>query len=82
MGKVVPIKENKNDQTKIIKYTDESKLFRTHEETYVDKNYLNRNGDGYTFCKVRTRTYRVPIIGDKFSSRTWTKGNNRFSITG
>lgn len=74
MGKVVPIKENKNDQTKIIKYTDESKLFRTHEETYVDKNYVNRNGDGYTFCKVRTRTYRVPIIGDKFSSRHGQKG--------
>lgn len=66
MGKVVPIKENKNDQTKIIKYTDESRLYRTSEETFVDKNYVNRNGDGYTFCKVRTRTYRVPIIGDKF----------------
>jgi len=74
MGKIVPIKENKNDQTKIIKYTDESRLYRTHEETYVDKNYINRNGDGYTFCKVRTRTYRVPIIGDKFSSRHGQKG--------
>ena len=74
MGKIVPIKENKNDQTKIIKYTDESKLYRTSEETYVDKNYINRNGDGYTFCKVRTRTYRVPIIGDKFSSRHGQKG--------
>jgi DNA-directed RNA polymerase II subunit RPB2 len=74
MGKIVPIKENKNDQTKIIKYTDESRLFRTTEETFVDKNYVNRNGDGYTFCKVRTRTYRVPIIGDKFSSRHGQKG--------
>ena len=74
MGKIVPIKENKNDQTKIIKYTDESRLFRTTEETFVDKNYVHRNGDGYTFCKVRTRTYRVPIIGDKFSSRHGQKG--------
>lgn len=74
MGKIVPIKENKNDQTKIIKYTDESRLFRTTEETFVDKNYVNRNGDGYTFCKVRTRTYRVPIIGDKMSSRHGQKG--------
>ena len=74
MGKIVPIKENKNDQTKIIKYTDESRLFRTTEETFVDKNYVNRNGDGYTFCKVRTRTYRVPVIGDKFSSRHGQKG--------
>jgi len=74
MGKIVPIKENKNDQTKIIKYSDESRLFRTTEETFVDKNYVNRNGDGYTFCKVRTRTYRVPVIGDKFSSRHGQKG--------
>ncbi len=74
MGKKVPIKENKNDQTKIIKFTDESRLFRTSEETYVDKNYVNRNGDGYTFCKVRVRSYRVPIIGDKFSSRHGQKG--------
>ena len=74
MGKIVPIKENKNDQTKIIKYTDESRIYRTNEETYVDKNYINRNGDGYTFCKVRTRNYRVPIIGDKFSSRHGQKG--------
>ena len=74
IGKIVPIKENRNDHTKIIKYRDQSKVFRTHEDTYVDKNYINRNGDGYTFAKVRTRTYRVPTIGDKFSSRHGQKG--------
>ena len=36
-------------------------------------NYINRNGDGYTFCKVRTRTYRVPIIVISLV-QTWTKG--------
>ena len=74
IGKIVPIKENRNDQTKVIKYKDESKVFRTSEDTYVDKNYINRNGDGYTFAKIRTRTYRVPTIGDKFSSRHGQKG--------
>ena len=74
IGKVVPIKENRNDHTKVIKYKDQSKVFRTHEDTYVDKNYINRNGDGYTFAKIRTRTYRVPTIGDKFSSRHGQKG--------
>ena len=48
--------------------------FRTHEESYVDKNYIHRNGDGYTFAKIRTRTYRKPTIGDKFSSRHGQKG--------
>ena len=74
IGKVVPIKENRNDHTKIIKYKDQSRVFRTHEESYIDKNYIHRNGEGYTFAKVRTRTYRKPTIGDKFSSRHGQKG--------
>uniref|UniRef100_A0A6C0C3K0 DNA-directed RNA polymerase n=1 Tax=viral metagenome TaxID=1070528 RepID=A0A6C0C3K0_9ZZZZ len=74
MGKVAPIKQNRNDHTKVIKYLDQSKIFRTNEETYVDKNYIHRNGDGYTFAKIRTRCYRKPQIGDKFSSRHGQKG--------
>ena len=74
LGKVVPIKENRNDHTKVIKYKDQSRSYKTHEETYIDKNYINRNGDGYTFAKVRIRTYRKPVIGDKFSSRHGQKG--------
>ena len=74
IAKVLPIKENKNDSTKVIKYLDESKIYRTNEETYVDKNYIGRNGDGYNFCKVRLRNIRKPVIGDKFSSRHGQKG--------
>jgi DNA-directed RNA polymerase II subunit RPB2 len=71
---MTPIKENKNDHTKIIKYEDQSKIYRTAEETYIDKNYIDRNGDGYNFAKVRLRTIRKPVIGDKFSSRHGQKG--------
>ena len=74
IGKILPIKENKNDYTKSIKYSDESVIYRTHEESYIDKNYIETNGDGYTFCKVRIRNYRKPVIGDKFSSRHGQKG--------
>ena len=74
IAKVLPIKENKNDYTKTIKYTDESHVYRTNEETYIDKNYIECNGDGYNFCKVRLRNYRKPVIGDKFSSRHGQKG--------
>jgi len=66
IAKVAPIKENRNDHTKVIKYEDCSKQHRTTEETYVDKNYIDRNGDGYSFAKVRLRCLRKPVIGDKF----------------
>jgi DNA-directed RNA polymerase II subunit RPB2 len=74
IAKVVAIKENKNDNTKLIKYEDQSRSYRTDEECYVDKNYIDRNCEGYNFCKVRIRTLRKPNIGDKFSSRHGQKG--------
>jgi DNA-directed RNA polymerase II subunit RPB2 len=74
IAKVLPIKDARNDHTKLLKYEDHSKIYRTTEETYIDKNYIDRNGDGYNFCKVRMRTLRKPIIGDKFSSRHGQKG--------
>jgi len=74
IAKIVPIKENRNDPTKVIKYEDQSKTFRTTEETYIDKNYTGRNGDGYNFAKVRVRTLRKPVLGDKVSSRHGQKG--------
>lgn len=74
MGKVIPIKENRNDHTKLVKYEDASKMHRTTEDSYVDRNYMERNGDGYTICKVRIRTFRKPVIGDKLSSRHGQKG--------
>lgn len=74
ISKVIPIKENRNDHTKVIKFEDQSRIYRTTEETYVDKNYIDRNGEGYNFAKVRLRTLRKPTIGDKFSSRHGQKG--------
>jgi DNA-directed RNA polymerase II subunit RPB2 len=74
IAKVCPIKDARNDPTKVMKYADQSKVFRTSEESYIDKNYIERNGDGYKFCKVRVRTMRKPVIGDKCSSRHGQKG--------
>jgi DNA-directed RNA polymerase II subunit RPB2 len=74
IAKTVPIKENRNDPTKKFKYEDQSKTYRTTEETYIDKNYTGRNGDGYNFAKVRVRIFRKPVLGDKFSSRHGQKG--------
>ena len=74
IAKVAPIKENRNDPTKVIKYEDLSKMHRSTGHVQVDRNYLDRNGDGYSFAKVRLREVRQPVIGDKFSSRHGQKG--------
>tara|TARA_B110000483_G_scaffold243643_1_gene334767 strand:- start:8 stop:3568 length:3561 start_codon:yes stop_codon:yes gene_type:complete len=75
ISKVSPIKNARNDHTKVMKYEDQSRIYRTKgEEAYIDKNYIERNGDGYNFCKVRIRLIRKPVIGDKFSSRHGQKG--------
>ena len=74
IAKITPIKENRNDPSKIIKYEDKSRIYRTDEEIYIDKNYIDRNGDGYNFAKIRIRALRKPVIGDKFSSRSGQKG--------
>lgn len=74
IGKVVPIREARADPTTVVKFRDQSRIFRTNEKSYVDRNYQQRNGDGYNLCKVRVRTLRKPVIGDKFSSRHGQKG--------
>jgi DNA-directed RNA polymerase II subunit RPB2 len=74
IAKVAPIKENRNDPTKLIKYEDLSKMHRSTGKVQIDRNYLDRNGDGYSFAKVRLREVRQPVIGDKFSSRHGQKG--------
>ena len=69
IGKVMPLKNNSE-----YKYRDSSINIRNNEEGYIDDNYIDTNGDGYKFCKVRIRSNRIPAIGDKFSSRHGQKG--------
>ena len=48
------------------RYRDASKLLRNNETGFVDKIYRGRNGEGFSFVKIRVRSERVPTIGDKF----------------
>jgi ribosomal protein L37AE/L43A len=76
IGKVVPLRV----PTGVVipngakKTRDISKMPRNNESGYVDKIYKNRNGEGYSFAKIRMRQDRIPEIGDKFSSRHGQKG--------
>jgi hypothetical protein len=75
IGKCMP---NKNGST--ISYKDNSVSIKNNESGFIDRNcyndkhFININGDGYNFCKVRMRSERIPTIGDKFSARSAQKG--------
>ena len=69
IGKVVPLRVPTGAilPTGSKKQRDVSKMPRNNESGYVDKVYKNRNGEGYSFAKIRMRQDRIPEIGDKFS---------------
>jgi DNA-directed RNA polymerase II subunit RPB2 len=75
IGKCMP---HKTDDVIINK--DNSHVIKGNQSGYVDKccandqYFKNTNADGYTFAKIRIRSMRSPIIGDKLSSRYAQKG--------
>lgn len=64
IGKTTPIQpvpgSNKH-------FKDSSTIYKSHEPAIIDKVFYNiQNTEGYDMIKIRTRSERIPKIGDKF----------------
>jgi len=63
IGKCIPLKTTSDDE---IKYRDSSTFVKSTDSGIVDKVYVNKDGEGFKFGRVRVRSERIPEIGDKF----------------
>lgn len=48
-------------------YTDSSTIYKSIVPGAVDRVFTGYSGDGYQIIKLRVRSERIPIMGDKFS---------------
>jgi hypothetical protein len=78
ISKVIPIKENKNDPTKKIKYEDQSKIFKTKAELYgtLPKQPATDWPQG-TYRQWLERGYHV-IKGQKGQFKMWEFNANEY----
>ncbi|KAK5109395.1 DNA-dependent RNA polymerase II [Meristemomyces frigidus] len=77
IGKTAPIApdaEELGQRTKLHVKRDVSTPLRSTENGIIDQVLLTTNENGHKFAKIRTRTTKVPQIGDKFASRHGQKG--------
>ena len=74
IGKTIPMPDLPGRNPHMKKKRDMSTAMRKNEEGIVDKVMLSTNKDGRRYVKVKTRSIRIPQIGDKFASRHGQKG--------
>lgn len=57
------------EQTRKVVRRDRSTLVKCTEPSVVDAVFRTRTKEGHVFARVRTRSLRIPQVGDKASSR-------------
>ena len=72
IGKVTPIQPGPNSNKC---FKDSSEIYKSQETAIIDKVFTDiQDTEGYDMIKIRTRSERIPKIGDKFCSRHGQKG--------
>lgn len=71
IGKVTPIQRDKAGKT----MKDSSLVYKSNERATIDRVFTNiQDAEGYDMIKIRTRSERIPKVGDKYCSRHGQKG--------
>lgn len=72
IGKITPVQPtHKNPKV----YKDSSTAYKHYMSGVIDKVYNNiYDADGYEMKKIRVRSERIPMIGDKLSTKNAQKG--------
>ena len=77
IGKTIAMSTLQTDNTTEVRRSvkrDRSLVLRCDEDVVVDAVLKTKSSDGNNYVKVRTRSLRIPIVGDKFSARHGQKG--------
>ena len=69
IGKTTPFRDESKELSDKYDRQDASIALRKNETGIIDEVMLTVNEDGYNFVKVRVRSERIPMQGDKFSAR-------------
>lgn len=77
IGMVIP-KAISPDNVDEKPYKDNSKIFKSLIPATIDKITQGVNNDNYPILKIRMRSERIPIHGDKFASKNAQKGTMGF----
>ena len=70
IGMVNPKPTTKEDEKP---YKDNSTIYKSLIPGAIDKVLTGLNSDGYPMIKIRVRSERIPMVGDKFSSRAGSR---------
>ena len=63
IGKVTPIRPAPGSNKC---YKDSSEIYKSGEQAIIDKVFLTTDSEGSDMIKMRTRSIRIPKIGDKY----------------
>ena len=74
VGKIMTTSELSNDGKQQLMQRDRSLMLKNNEHGRVDRIFLSPTSEGLRSVRIRTRTVRIPKVGDKFSSRHGQKG--------